>query len=115
MDQYDLSEIDLHEGDHRIRLRRGTPPAVVPPLAAPLAAPAALTPAAAALAATTPGANAAPPPAADARPKADKPATTIKSPTPGTFYASPSPDAAPFVGVGSRVTPQTVVCIIEAM
>ncbi len=39
----------------------------------------------------------------------------IKSPTPGTFYSSASPDAEPFVKVGSRVTPTTVVCVIEAM
>jgi len=39
----------------------------------------------------------------------------IKSPTPGTFYAAPSPDAEPFVRVGSKVQPDTVVCLIEAM
>jgi acetyl-CoA carboxylase biotin carboxyl carrier protein len=33
----------------------------------------------------------------------------------GTFYAAPSPDAPPFVGVGSQVKGDTVVCIIEAM
>lgn len=41
--------------------------------------------------------------------------TEIKSPMVGTFYASPSPDAAPFVSAGQAVTPDTVVCIIEAM
>src|SRR5207244_11452052 len=39
----------------------------------------------------------------------------IKSPTPGTFYSAPSPDAESFVRVGARVTPSTVVCVIEAM
>ena len=39
----------------------------------------------------------------------------IKSPMVGTFYSSPSPDAPPFVSVGQQVTPDTVVCIIEAM
>lgn len=39
----------------------------------------------------------------------------IKSPLVGTFYAAPSPDSPPFVEVGSKVEPQTVVCIIEAM
>ena len=39
----------------------------------------------------------------------------IKSPMVGTFYASPSPDAPPFVSVGQQVTPGTVICIIEAM
>jgi acetyl-CoA carboxylase biotin carboxyl carrier protein len=47
--------------------------------------------------------------------KAGKTLTPIKSPTPGTFYSSSSPDAEPFVRVGSRVTPTTVVCLIEAM
>jgi acetyl-CoA carboxylase biotin carboxyl carrier protein len=39
----------------------------------------------------------------------------IKSPMVGTFYSSPSPDAPPFVSVGQEITPDTVVCIIEAM
>lgn len=39
----------------------------------------------------------------------------IKSPLVGTFYAQPSPDSEPFVELGSRVEPETVVCIIEAM
>jgi acetyl-CoA carboxylase biotin carboxyl carrier protein len=39
----------------------------------------------------------------------------IKSPMVGTFYSSPSPEAAPFVKVGQSVTPDTVVCIVEAM
>jgi acetyl-CoA carboxylase biotin carboxyl carrier protein len=33
----------------------------------------------------------------------------------GTFYRAPSPDAKPFVEVGDKVTPDTVVCIVEAM
>jgi acetyl-CoA carboxylase biotin carboxyl carrier protein len=39
----------------------------------------------------------------------------IKSPLVGTFYATQSPDSPPFVEVGSKVEPQMVVCIIEAM
>ncbi len=39
----------------------------------------------------------------------------IKSPIVGTFFATPSPDSEPYVEVGSHVTEQTVVCIIEAM
>lgn len=39
----------------------------------------------------------------------------IKSPMVGTFYASPAPDAPPFVTPGQEITPETVVCIIEAM
>ncbi|MDH7501689.1 MAG: acetyl-CoA carboxylase biotin carboxyl carrier protein [Verrucomicrobiota bacterium] len=39
----------------------------------------------------------------------------IKSPMIGTFYRAPSPEAEPYVDVGSEVNPDTVVCIIEAM
>lgn len=96
MSQHDLSEIDLREGDLRIRLRRGAREVVISP---PPAAPAST-----------------PPPAPAATPEAAAPEfPLIKSPTPGTFYSASSPDAEPFVRVGSRVTPSTVVCIIEAM
>jgi acetyl-CoA carboxylase biotin carboxyl carrier protein len=39
----------------------------------------------------------------------------IVSPMVGTFYRAASPDASPFVDVGTRVNEDTVVCIIEAM
>jgi len=107
MGRHDLSEIDLHEGDRRIRLRRG--PTKVKVASSPLigapAPPAAPVPA--------------PPPKADGPASAPAAPTRllleIKSPTPGTFYAAQNPDADPFVRVGSRVNPDTVVCLIEAM
>jgi len=105
MGRHDLSEIDLREGDLRIRLRRGghdlTPPTLsVAPPAASVPSPA----------------NVPPPAPVSAEPaKPAKNLVPIKSPTPGTFYRAPSPDAEPFVQVGSRVTPTTVVCMIEAM
>ncbi|GIO28554.1 acetyl-CoA carboxylase biotin carboxyl carrier protein [Ornithinibacillus bavariensis] len=39
----------------------------------------------------------------------------ITSPMVGTFYSSPSPDSEPFVSIGSSVSKETVVCIVEAM
>ncbi|MED4410000.1 acetyl-CoA carboxylase biotin carboxyl carrier protein [Bacillus licheniformis] len=39
----------------------------------------------------------------------------ITSPMVGTFYASSSPEADPYVTVGSKVTESSVVCIVEAM
>lgn len=40
---------------------------------------------------------------------------TIRSPMLGTFYRAPAPGKAPFVDVGTRVAPDTIVCIIEVM
>jgi acetyl-CoA carboxylase biotin carboxyl carrier protein len=39
----------------------------------------------------------------------------VKSPIVGTFYASPSPDAEPFVAIGDTVAVGKVLCIVEAM
>jgi len=39
----------------------------------------------------------------------------IKSPMVGTFYRAPSPDSEPYVKIGDHVSPDTVVCIVEAM
>ncbi|MGC1273895.1 MAG: biotin/lipoyl-containing protein, partial [Planctomycetaceae bacterium] len=39
----------------------------------------------------------------------------IKSPTVGTFYSAATPDDPPFVTVGTRVQPDTIVCLVEAM
>jgi acetyl-CoA carboxylase biotin carboxyl carrier protein len=104
MAQHDLSEIDLRQGDHRIRLRRGTrvrtasPPLLNEP--PPLPAPTRSAAKEVTVEPTTPGPSN---------------LVEIKSPTVGTFYAQPSPDAAPYVTAGSRVTPTTVVCQVEAM
>jgi acetyl-CoA carboxylase biotin carboxyl carrier protein len=103
MSRHDLSEIDLHDGGQRIRLRRG-PGKTTINTAAPLLA------AAPAAAAPPPKSTVAEPPAPPVRKLID-----IKSPTPGTFYCRPSPEAQPFVKVGSRVEAKSVVCLIEAM
>lgn len=46
---------------------------------------------------------------------ADENLHKITSPMVGTFYKSPSPDAEPYVSVGSKVSKSTIVCIVEAM
>jgi acetyl-CoA carboxylase biotin carboxyl carrier protein len=95
----DLSEIDLSWNESRLRLRReiaaGVPMVSV---AAPAAVPA----------------------PARMEPSSSAPAPSvklneIKSPIVGTFYAASGPDAEPFVKVGSKVQPESVCCIIEAM
>jgi len=103
MDKFDLGEVDLNDGDQRIRLRKNR--FVAAPAAAPAPAPI--------LAHPVPSANsqpAAPPPAAPARKLLE-----IKSELVGTFYAKPAPDKDDYVRVGARVSPDTVVCQVEAM
>jgi acetyl-CoA carboxylase biotin carboxyl carrier protein len=105
MNRNDLSEIDLHHGTQRIRLRRGPGKTTINAAAAPLLAASVPLPA---------PAPAKPAPAEPSAPPARK-LIDIKSPTPGTFYARSSPDTEPFVKVGSRVDAKSVVCLIEAM
>jgi acetyl-CoA carboxylase biotin carboxyl carrier protein len=54
-------------------------------------------------------------PARPAKAAADGASATIAAPMPGTFYRAEGPGVAPFVDVGTRVEPDTVVCIIEIM
>ena len=96
MKEHGLSEVDLQQGDQKIRLARAGTGAVVQPLAAPQAAPA-------------------PAPAAEVAAVEDENIAIIKSPMVGTFYARPNPNSEPYIRVGSNVDPETTVCIIEAM
>ena len=103
MREHELSEVDLKQADQRIRLRKGgteQPVVYSAPQAAPPATAAPATPAAA---------------AEPAAPAEDANTVLIESPTIGTFYARPKPDAEDFVKVGDTVTPDTIVCIVEAM
>ncbi len=100
-----LTEVDLQDpkGEH-VKLKRGGEP--VQYVAAPNYAQAPTPP----LAASHPSA-----PAATAAAPKDDGLLTVTSPMVGTFYTSSSPDAAPFVQVGDRISPESVVCIVEAM
>ena len=103
MKEHDLREVDLRQDTKRIVLKRGAEQVPMMPQAmAPMAAPAPVAPAAA------------PADSGDAA-AADDNAVYINSPTVGTFYDKPKPDAATFVKVGDHVTPDTVVCLVEAM
>jgi acetyl-CoA carboxylase biotin carboxyl carrier protein len=104
MTQHDLSEIELRDGNQRLRLRRGAYQPV------PHAGGQAASPLVSVASSAAPAAE---PPAAV--PAAARQLLEIKSPTPGTFYAAPKPGEPPFVKVGSKVAPDTVVCLIEAM
>ncbi len=50
-----------------------------------------------------------------AAPASPEDGLAIVSPTVGTFYRAPAPGEPPFVEVGTRVEPDTIVCIIEVM
>ena len=103
MEEHDLNEVDLRQSDQRIRLRRGGD---MPLMQAAPAAPAAPPAAVAAPTAAAPSAQA---------PAADENHDLILSPTIGTYYSRPKPDAKDFVKVGDKVTPDTIICLVEAM
>jgi len=101
-----IAELELTEGEEKVRISRQPAgqaqfPAYMPqmmqyaPTAAPAAAPAA-APVAESGAAAIEG-------------------HVVKSPMVGTFYRAPSPDAKPFVDVGSSISSGDTLCIIEAM
>ena len=96
----DVTEIEITEGTETVRISRQGTVAVMPAAApasyaAPAPAPAPVTESAA--------------------PAADNSAHQVTSPMVGTFYASSSPDADPFVSVGQKVKKGDTLCIIEAM
>jgi acetyl-CoA carboxylase biotin carboxyl carrier protein len=110
MMENDLVEISLRDGEEEVSLKRPghglpasvvVPQLVVPPGPAPLEA-----------AGPAPG-----PPADPDKPPApeDDGLVPIRSPMVGTFYTAASPEAPPYVELGTTVTADTVVCIVEAM
>ncbi len=104
----DLSEIEVEQGDLRIRVARNIQ--VVAPVT--VAGPTVALPAAP-IAAAAPAAAAPAAPATEAS-WADHPGV-VKSPMVGTAYRSPSPGAAAFVDVGTRVREGQTLLIVEAM
>ncbi len=108
MEENGLEEFEYESGGVHIRLKRASARPVADPVAP--AVPFEARP-------STP----APAPVPVAIHEAPKAATAaanvhvVKSPIVGTFYASPSPEAEPFVTVGARVEAGQTLCIIEAM
>jgi acetyl-CoA carboxylase biotin carboxyl carrier protein len=111
MKKNSISEFELERQDFKIKLKRGSVSGEdAPVMYAPqvMALPQLGTVAPAALSsASMAGTAAAPAPVSNE--------IDIKSPMIGTFYRSPSPEAGSYVEVGTEVSPDTVVCIIEAM
>ncbi|MCH7980251.1 MAG: acetyl-CoA carboxylase biotin carboxyl carrier protein [Proteobacteria bacterium] len=105
LDESGIAEIEIKEGEESVRISRyavgvpAAPAAVAAPIAvaAPVTAPATEAPVA----------------AAPVEPEED--GFEVTAPMVGTFYASASPGAAPYVQVGDRVNEGDTLCIIEAM
>ncbi len=101
VEESDIHEIEIHEGEESIRISRGQPAAAqMTYVTAP--APAQAVPQA--------GAVFPEPPAPE-----EISGHVVKSPMVGTFYRSPSPGAKAFVEVGQQVKAGDTLCIIEAM
>lgn len=105
--QSGIAELEITEGEEKVRISRfgngAAPVMMAPAMAQPMAAMPALDlgePAAA--------------PAAEV-PAAEPEGHAVKSPMVGTFYRSSAPGSKPFVEVGSAVKSGETVCIIEAM
>lgn len=111
LEKSSLSELEIKEGEETVRLARHSTSAAPAPVVhhVPAPAPAAEAPRAAA---PVPG------PSAESVGKSTKSAVdghAVRSPMVGTFYAAPSPDAAPYVKVGQTVKAGDTLGIIEAM
>lgn len=105
MNEHDLAEIDLRQGEQRIRLRRGPEAVTVAAMPTMAAAPVSVSSSSGGS-----GERKALGAAGD-----DSKALVIRSPMVGTFYSAANPDSPPFVKVGDHVGSETTVCIIEAM
>ena len=102
LEESDVAEIEIHEGEESVRISRGST-AVVAPMAAPVAS--------APMAAPAPAAATVAAPAAEPEVQGH----AVRSPMVGTFYSAPSPEASAFVKEGDTVSAGQTLCIIEAM
>ena len=109
LEESGIAEIEIKEGEEAVRISRMPTGGVVTHVQPMIqAAPAAVAAAPSApAAAATAGAPAAPARRANEH--------VVAAPMVGTFYASASPGAKPFVEIGSEVKEGQVLCIIEAM
>lgn len=99
LEDSDVAEIEIHEGEESVRISRAGSVAVAAPIAAAPLAPSAPVPAAA--------------PVETAEPEIT--GHQVLSPMVGTFYRAPSPGAKEFVKEGQSVSVGDTLCIIEAM
>jgi len=108
LDESGIAEIEITEGEESVRISRYAQGAAAAPVATHIAAPAPVV--AAPPAAAAPAASEAVAPA-----EPEEEGFEVAAPMVGTFYASSSPGAAPYVQVGDRISEGDTLCIIEAM
>lgn len=101
-----IMEIEISEGEESVRISRGN----VAAAPAPVMPQSFVVPQQVAPAVAEPA-----PKAISAEEKGTVTGHIIRSPMVGTFYRSPSPEAAPFVEVGKTVKVGDTLCIVEAM
>jgi acetyl-CoA carboxylase biotin carboxyl carrier protein len=105
--QSGIAELEITEGEERVRISRGVPGHQPGPVQA-YTVPAATMPVAA-------GAPASPPPAEGEAAAPAPEGHVIRSPMVGTFYRSSAPGAKAFVEIGQAVKAGDTLCIVEAM
>lgn len=99
LEESDVAEIEIHEGEESVRISRQSSSAAFMPAPVAVAAPAA-----------------APAPVVAEEKAPEEPSGhLVRSPMVGTFYRAPSPGAKPFVEEGQQVKNGETLCIIEAM
>lgn len=108
MSDHDLTEFKVEAEEMHLCIKRGGEPVIA---SAPISLHHMMPPPAL----SAPAPTATPAPAVKSTESSEVQGETIDSPIVGTFYSASAPDQPPFVSVGSVVTPDTVVCIVEAM
>jgi len=111
MRKNDLSVFKMEKDGFKITLKRGSDYQPIIAASTPVALPAGVS---APIPVAPISESAGSPAAQSAEPKQEN-FKEIVSPMVGTFYASPSPEAGPYVSVGATIAEGTVVCIVEAM
>lgn len=102
LEESDLAEIEIHEGEESVRISRHSSAPAPPALAS-------------ALPAHQSALASGPEPSSEAEADLLPDGHVVSSPMVGTFYASSSPSTAAFVKVGESVKVGETLCIIEAM
>ncbi|MBX2867869.1 MAG: acetyl-CoA carboxylase biotin carboxyl carrier protein [Acidiferrobacterales bacterium] len=107
LEESELAEMEITEGDNTIRLSRLSGHSTVPQqIVQSVPAPTSVPPAASPVASN---------PTSDVAPVAAVTGHIVESPMVGTYYDSSAPDVAPYVKIGSKVKVGDTLCIIEAM